>query len=536
MVRAALFRSFQLWLSSVLLIAFSGACESSSETKREAVAPPVLASSKPRPEPEPSESWPRDPRDVTVHHPRELDGLELDKIERLNLALSDADRVGHITDGEGDPCLGIDPHRLAPALTKLHTLRISGCPAVVQSGLAAFAGRVKDLELADLTLDGVMVGRIGQLAQLEALTLRRARLGTENLKPLRNLGLRELTLVELGRDSALSLMVDMWPKTLEHLELSGEWAGHKAMLTVAKAKGLRHLELRDTRVGNFSLNQIKPLSRLETIVLSGTTFNDNSPLYFRELGIKSFTCDCPRISDGGMRALRHSIGIEHLELLGTTVSGEALASLAELQGLKSLRMSQVDLGPEGFEALSEFSKLTDLDLSGQLVSIKMEHLGDLVHLRRLRLAYRNFGDPAAPELAKLQQLRELDISGTQVSDVGLAALAGLTHLERLRLDHTRVTNRGLTHISMLTRLRVLELDHTDVVDAGVAHLGGLRELEELRLDSTLVTDKGLKHLLGLVGLVRLNLANTVVSTAGVAQLSALPNLQVLGLRGTRAQP
>lgn len=509
-------------------------CGPTEEQPREPTPPMVEAPATTANGAQAEAPWPVDPRHVTVHHAAELAEFDPALFESLDLSLSEVDRVGYIDPSRtADACDGLDLVRLAKDAPKLASLRISGCQAAVQAGLGSLGDRLEQLELADVTLDGVVLGRLGQLVGLKDLTLRRVRLGSDLLKPLRKLSLSSLTLAELKKDSDVSLMLDMWPRTLKRVALEGDWASHKAMLTLAKADALEELALRDTRIGNFSLNQIKPLEHLRAVEFRGSTFNDNSPLYFRELPVREFTCACPRMGDAGLRSLRHSKGLRSLALVDTQITGAGFVDLEELQGLESLVLRGLDPGPDGFEAFAVFTKLKRLELDGALERPELENLSRLVSLQDLRLGYSDLDDRATAQLASLTALTHLDLSHTKISDDGLAPLANLIALQELKLHHTRVTNRGLEHISGLSALSQLELDHTDVVDGGVAHLSGLSNLTELRLDSTLVTDASVDHLLKLTNLSRLNVGNTVMTKSGVARLTGLPKLTALGVYGIR---
>ena len=125
--------------------------------------------------------------------------------------------------------------------------------------------------------------QLAQLHQLESLTLQRVSMGADTVRTLRKLSLRELALRHLDKDSDLAHLLELWPRTLTRVALEGKWAGHDAMQLLAEAESLEELELRGTRVGNFSLNKIKGLQNVRRLVLDGSTFNDKSPLYFREL-------------------------------------------------------------------------------------------------------------------------------------------------------------------------------------------------------------------------------------------------------------
>ncbi len=475
-----------------------------------------------------------DPTRIVVHHADQLELVDLSQVRFLDLAMSPADQVGFLE--EIDPataCTRLDLVQLATKTPALRRLRISGCQGAVHAGLGAFGERLASLELADLVLDGVTVGNLVGLTGLHTLALTRVDAGPDPMKPLRTIPLRHLVLRDLQTDSDVALILDLWPRTLTQVELAGDWAGHKAMLTLAKAQALQVLELRDTRVANFSLNQIKLLPQLRDVTFDGSTFNDNSPLYFRELPVERFSCTCRKLGDVGLRSLRHTKTIRRLELRETAVTGPGLAVLGELALLESLVLLDRDVGEEGFGHLAQLSKLELLELSGPIADPSMKGLGKLVGLKTLRLSHPQIDDRITAVLAQLPRLEWLDLGGTAITDEGLVGLAELTALKTLHLHHTRITNRGLAHLAKLTALEELTLHSTDLVDAGVTHLAGLTKLHTLRLDRTLITDAAIDTLVQLKALRRLNLAYTVVTGAGVDRLRVLPELEVLELEGIR---
>jgi len=477
------------------------------------------------------------PTKLVAFHPDDLAG-DLSRVTELDLAFSPTDRLERRA-GIEDPrsyeqaCAGLDLTQLAirtPAVTKL---RVSGCQAAVHVGLGDFKG-VTELELADLTLDGVTMGRVASLPALTSWTLARVKAGAEPVGVLGRLPIDTLVLRELDTDSPLAAVIGQAPQ-LRTLALEGAWAGHDAMLSVPKATRLQTVRLIDTRIGNFSLHQLKPLLELRDIVWQGPTFNDYSPLYVRDLPLRSFTCACPGLGDAGLKVLGRQKTLRTLALPQSKITGAGLAQLGKLEQLTSVLVRGRDIGPEGLAALAALPGLSELTLgvSGPLFDPTLAHLGELAGLKRLTLEMPALDDRAAPQLAPLTKLERLALGGSRISDTGLKALAGLTALTELELHHTRVTNRGLTHLGKLARLQALELDHTDLVDDGVAHLAGLGELRALRLDKTLITDAALPHLLGMTKLERLNLADTVVTDAGVALLQRLPALRSVNLANTR---
>ncbi|MEZ4427481.1 MAG: hypothetical protein R3A51_07310 [Nannocystaceae bacterium] len=504
------------------------------ETKAaEAPAPAEPSARLPRPfAPTPDER-------AILYDPAELAELPTSP-SHLDIALAPADRITldrqqSLPDAPADACLALDPAALGPRLAGLGSLRISGCPAAAAASILAGAGgSLRSLELANTTVDAALLEAVAALPDLEALALVRVTLAPAAGLPRQLATLERLTLRELETDSALAGLIARAPR-LRQLELIGAWAGHKAMLEVDDAARLERLALIETRVGNFSLHQLKGLERLTALEWRGATFNDKSPLYVRELPIESLTCACPSFGDGGLRHLRHLEGLRELRLLQSTITGAGLVAMGPMARLTTVAIHERDPGVDGLAALAEQTALVSLELiDAELADPSAQHLERLTGLTRLALRCPAFDDRGAARLSALTHLEQLDLGGTQLSDRGLKHLAPLTELRTLKLHHTRITNRGLASLEGLTRLEELELDHTDLVDEGVAHLAGLTALRSLRLDHTLVTDAGVAHLVELRALERLNLSHTVVSAAGADQLAALPALRVIGLEGTRA--
>ncbi|MDO4570150.1 MAG: hypothetical protein Q4D38_07195, partial [Planctomycetia bacterium] len=69
--------------------------------------------------------------------------------------------------------------------------------------------------------------------------------------------------------------------------------------------------------------------------------------------------------------------------------------------------------------------------------------------------------------------------------------------------------------------------NTNITDAGLAHLAGLTNLNWLGLENTNITDAGLAHLYGLTQLKSLSLPSKALQGAAVSALEkALPNCKI----------
>ena len=71
-------------------------------------------------------------------------------------------------------------------------------------------------------------------------------------------------------------------------------------------------------------------------------------------------------------------------------------------------------------------------------------------------------------LRDLPDLVELSITGGQVTDRGMATIAGFAKLRSLILVDVPVTDAGVVHVAKLARLKRLMLIGAPISDAGVA--------------------------------------------------------------------
>lgn len=102
------------------------------------------------------------------------------------------------------------------------------------------------------------------------------------------------------------------------------------------------------------------------------------------------------------------------------------------------------------------------------------------------------------------QVKWMDLARTQVTDAGLANLAGMKNLTRLHLENTKITDAGLEHLKGLANLEYLNLYGTQVTDAGIQKLAGLKNLKKLFVWQTKVTDAGAQKLAGAVAGIDIN--------------------------------
>jgi hypothetical protein len=77
-------------------------------------------------------------------------------------------------------------------------------------------------------------------------------------------------------------------------------------------------------------------------------------------------------------------------------------------------------------------------------------------------------------LAHVEGLKGLSIlyvgGGGQITDAGLAHLAGLTNLASLDIEQSKVSDRGLEHLKSLTKLREISIRETKITEEGIKGL------------------------------------------------------------------
>ncbi len=150
----------------------------------------------------------------------------------------------------------------------------------------------------------------------------------------------------------------------------------------------------------------------------------------------------------------------------------------------------------------------------------------------LSFAMGKVDDQDLKQLSEHPHLRRLLIQECkQVSDAGLAAIAGLAHLEDLELIRVPVTDAGLKHLTGCPALRRLALHHTSVTGSGLVELKPLG-LTELHLTGHSPTKDGMSQITQLDSLVRLELHLPDLPCSELPPLAPLTNLRHLSLLTT----
>ena len=134
------------------------------------------------------------------------------------------------------------------------------------------------------------------------------------------------------------------------------------------------------------------------------------------------------------------------------------------------------------------------------------------------------------QVGRLHRLKWLDAPSVQVTDAGLARLAGLPEIRSLSCSGApELTDAGLAHLAGLGRLEALSIYGTRIEGSGLAHLTGLKQLKYLAIGTK--TDAEWSSLAQLIGLRNLSIETPKIGERAIFQLSRLTQLEQLAFGG-----
>ncbi len=284
------------------------------------------------------------------------------------------------------------------------------------------------------------------------------------------------------------------------------------------------------------------LGRLQVLRLAGSKLTDaglahlKGLSHLRELNLEMATFP---LTDASMIHLARLTALRKLDLHSSTLSGFKIqhrisnVGLAQLSKLVNLEEIALD-GRSGISetGLMHLAKLPHLKHLTILYPIEINdaclaEIAKMFALEKLIIGYGPITDAGVAQLAALTHLRELSPQGNAVTGTFLKDIRGL-RLEVLDLSSmNRVNDSLLRELKEMKSLRNLDIAATEVTDAGMAIVAGLPNLEKLNINTTLITDSGLSGLCGLKGLKALDVRSTRVSEEGVAKIkAAIPGLKI----------
>jgi len=158
----------------------------------------------------------------------------------------------------------------------------------------------------------------------------------------------------------------------------------------------------------------------------------------------------------------------------------------------------------------------------------MVHVKQLPNLEILQV-HRLIGDAGVIHFASLKKLRVFNMPNSKLTDNGLTVIGGMTQLENLVIpSHANITDAGMAKIAGLKNLSLLNLTRTQITDASMPVIAQNHSLEKLFLSFTGITDAAIPYLKQLTGLQRLDIQGKGITQEGYLELkAALPNTYIV---------
>jgi len=303
-------------------------------------------------------------------------------------------------------------------------------------------------------------------------------------------------------DNDLDFIVEL--KTLKKLDLSFTYVTDKGIKKLQALQQLEDLTL-DTAefLTDASMAHLRANRALRRLVVRGVDITDAGMPYVGEMtGLRDLDISYTMLGDVGLEHLPNLTELEHLKIGATLITGLNLNFLKLLPKLKSLSLRGVQRRNAG---ACWTPNVTDLDLDTISLLVNLEEL-DLGVGIKLGMG----GQPAAPGGGNCRLT-----GGLQISDLGVAKLAGLKNLKRLDLSGARLTPEGLRTLQSLPLERLNLWASAGLDDAAADVLAGIPTLAHLDLSYTQVGNQGLQKLAKLPNLKYLYVTETKITPEAV---------------------
>ena len=321
------------------------------------------------------------------------------------------------------------------------------------------SGRVTDLYLARNGLSGEIPEELGNLTNLDRLTLGSNQLSGE----IPN---------ELGSLTNLRVL------GLEGNQLSGQIPVELGSLT-----NLSGLYLHINQLSGKIPAELGSLTNLETLKLDSNQLSGEIP---EELGsltnLRDLLLARNQLSGEIPEALASMTNLEQLGLGSNRLSGEIPEELGNLISLRYLYLGSNRLSGEIPEVLACLTNLTYLHLGGNRLSGEIPAgLSLLSNLRWLSLSHNRLSGEIPSSLGSLSRLERLHLRGNRLSGEIPAELGNLSNLQSLWLEGNRLSGEIPTGLGDLMTLESLYLAGNRLTGCVPASLRGVASHDLARL-------------------------------------------------------
>lgn len=220
-------------------------------------------------------------------------------------------------------------------------------------------------------------------------------------------------------------------------------------------------------------------------------------------------------------------------LIPADIDAQCIRALKQLKYLEHLFIETAE-GHKHVEIPFDcFSKLEFLEVAAPLSRREIASIAQLNKLKSLVLDDNQLDDETLSVISNLQGVRRLNVYSPLISNTGLASIQNLSLLEDLALGGKAITDDGLIHLRNMRSLSKLYLGNTKISGIGFGVLKGL-PIEDLNLTESSINEMGIAAIVKVFPDLReLNMNFTDLSNEGVELITTnLPQLRTLDISGT----
>jgi Leucine-rich repeat (LRR) protein len=219
------------------------------------------------------------------------------------------------------------------------------------------------------------------------------------------------------------------------------------------------LALTPSVLEGYALNRIKSLNGI-------STFDSSGPGRRADIALARLN-----ISDSDLRTISHVRGIERLSLAGTKVSDDGLRALGSAaETLVVLDLHSTEISEKGIAYLQNHQSLKMLIL--RRTKVRGAVLPSIARLNQLEHLDLSDTDLRGIDFATLagSKLKVLYLADTKIGDSELTNIRRLRHLSCLDLSSTKITDKGLDYLHDLPELDTVYLRGVKVPDTALQRL------------------------------------------------------------------
>jgi beta-lactamase regulating signal transducer with metallopeptidase domain/Leucine-rich repeat (LRR) protein len=396
--------------------------------------------------------------------------------------------------------------------------------SVTNKGLAKLAA-LRNLE--ELDLFGKQIGDAGLVHLAKLPNLRHLWLtgrqftdaGIAHVSRIRSLRTFSPQSTSIISDKGLEYLSTL--PNLERLSLHhNERITDRGMIHVVRMPALRQLDVGGTHISDAGLAHLQRLKNLEWLELpydatqAGLTSLLAKQTILRHLGCPGSTLatygdgllrligNMPHLeelfvgssdfTDDGVAELVRCNKLRRLIIMHSPITNKAVGHIGRLKELELLQITGSKATTSGIAQINGLTNLTSLMVSPVRPDKGFIDISGLKKLKQLWLTpppnkddpKRGFRDGDLACLARLERLDDVQIIGPgEITDSGLAYLAGLTRLRRLCMEGPGVTDVGLAHLSKMQHLDLLRIGG-NITEEGLSSLARHPTLGSLSITST----------------------------------------------------